>query len=204
MQRRTDKYGQVFLPRRMFSIANSHLPYPCRWTYRTMRRSTRGLSTFHRGNRTPSKAASIYSQASSDREVLLNHETMSDRQFTPDYPSSYDDEANFDRLRQSILDHSFWTTSDDGVLLFLKDIFHTELRNLESAYTTEPSSGRRGETPSPSQIMFPNEEMDYGEIDRTMVGIVALRWLHDGNYNAFTRNQMPRDSKLEPESFDHL
>ena len=90
----------------------------------------------------------------------------------------------------------------DAVKLF-GTTFAPELSSLKNAAPTVESSPIKTTEqfgPFPSQLLF---QEDYAEVDRTIVGMLALKWLVAGDYDAFTGQQFPA-AKLRRESFDQL
>ena len=53
---------------------------------------------------------------------------------------------------------------------------------------------------SPSYIIF---KENYDEVNRTLVGVLSLRWIHLGQYETFVASQSP-DLRLTRESFDWI
>ncbi|MCJ1398694.1 hypothetical protein MMC11_001895 [Xylographa trunciseda] len=90
----------------------------------------------------------------------------------------------------------------DAVKLF-GTTFAPELSGLKNAAPTVESSPIKATEefgPFPSQLLF---HEDYAEVNRTIVGMLALKWLVAGDYDAFTGQQFPA-AKLRRESFDRL
>ncbi|MCJ1285794.1 hypothetical protein MMC26_005135 [Xylographa opegraphella] len=90
----------------------------------------------------------------------------------------------------------------DAVNLF-GATFAPELSSLKNAAPTVESSPIKTTEefgPFPSQLLF---HEDYAEVNRTIVGMLALKWLVAGDYDAFTGQQFPA-AKLRRESFDQL
>ena len=112
-------------------------------------------------------------------------------------PVPYSDKV-FDELRASIEDGSFFSMDEYQVLHVLKRSFGVELRYLKSAYVAgwDPADVS---TKTPSKQLF---ERHIPEVDRTLTGILALRWLRNNAYDRFTQNQ--KAAKLSYESFQEL
>lgn len=96
----------------------------------------------------------------------------------------------------------FALTDLDAVNLF-GATFAPELSSLKNAAPTVESSpikttGEFG--PFPSQLLF---QKDYAEVNRTLVGMLALKWLVSGDYEAFTGQQAPA-AQLHQDSFRQL
>lgn len=96
--------------------------------------------------------------------------------------------------------NSFFAISDEDVLCLIRDTFPEELNRLKRAYSTGTKSTPYPSSPSPSQILYGTE---YDEVNRTLVGILALRWIHDGKYETFVGTQ-PEPVRLMRESFDWM
>ncbi|KAI9857287.1 MAG: hypothetical protein M1813_008325 [Trichoglossum hirsutum] len=111
-------------------------------------------------------------------------------------------------LEESIARGEFFNLNDVDALRLILGAFPTELERLKNAspasepgITTSPVSNDGFKlTPSPSQLLF---GADYDEVNRTLVGMLALRWVMSDDYDAFTGCQNP-SSKLHPESFTEL
>ncbi|MCJ1394729.1 hypothetical protein MMC18_007609 [Xylographa bjoerkii] len=96
----------------------------------------------------------------------------------------------------------FTLTDLDAVKLF-GTTFAPELSSLKNAAPTVESSPIKTTEefgPFPSQLLF---QEDHAEVNRTIVGMLALKWLVAGDYDAFTGQQFPA-AKLRRESFDQL
>ena len=95
---------------------------------------------------------------------------------------------------------SFFTLSNKDVLLLIPDEFSEELERLKRAYSVRDLSFTAPSTPSPSQILF---GQDFDEVNRTLVSVLALRWLANGQYEMFVKNQ-PQPVRLTRGSFDWM
>ncbi|KAH8748685.1 hypothetical protein F5882DRAFT_489810 [Hyaloscypha sp. PMI_1271] len=95
---------------------------------------------------------------------------------------------------------SFFTISNKDVLLLLGDEFSEELERLKRAYSIRDRSFTAPSTPSPSRILFGQA---FDEVNRTLVSVLALRWLVNGQYETFVSNQ-PQPVRLTRESFDWM
>lgn len=87
------------------------------------------------------------------------------------------------------------------------DAFPDELERLKNADAVERESppnenGLNGEhrPPTPSQILY---AQNFDEINRTLVGVLALRWIHNNDYETFTHCQ-PEHVRLQKDSFRWL
>jgi hypothetical protein len=111
-------------------------------------------------------------------------------------------------LQQTIKEDKFFEIDDVTVLEEIYKAFSPEIDRLKNAYAIpEPGfsskpvlNGRHEISRSPSQIIY-NEDFD--EVNRTLVGVLALRWIHNNQFEVFTGCQ-PENVKLTRESFDWL
>jgi hypothetical protein len=111
-------------------------------------------------------------------------------------------------LRDTINHNQFYSLGDEEILLQIRDAFQPELERLKVAYSTqEPGSPTNGASDqeltskeTPSWLLY---EANHDEINRTLVGVLALRWIINDQYDKFVGSQ-PELVKLERESFDWL
>lgn len=109
-------------------------------------------------------------------------------------------------LQETIRLDKFFSLDEATILLQIADAFEPELERLKSARAVEGTQQQRSaanglhNNSSPSQILF---GVNYDEVNRTLVGILALRWIHNRDYDRFTRGQFS-DYRLTEESFDWL
>ncbi|KAF3929048.1 hypothetical protein ABW20_dc0103527 [Dactylellina cionopaga] len=90
---------------------------------------------------------------------------------------------------------------DAELLRLVHDDFSSELDRLKRAYSVRNQAYFSTVcTPSPSQILY-GEEFD--EINRTLVGLFALRWIYNNDYATFVGTQ-PDAVKLSEASFAWL
>ncbi|KAL3472849.1 hypothetical protein BJX99DRAFT_261915 [Aspergillus californicus] len=92
---------------------------------------------------------------------------------------------------------ALFTLPEQDFLRLIYQNFEDEIGHLKDAYSIRSSSVNTPSTPSPSQILLGS---DYDEVNRTMVGVLALRWIHNGQYEAFVGTQ-PAAIKLSYQSF---
>ncbi|KAI1274842.1 hypothetical protein F5Y07DRAFT_191609 [Xylaria sp. FL0933] len=96
---------------------------------------------------------------------------------------------------------SFFTISDDeAVLRLIHDHFAQELERLKRAYSISNPNTTPPSTPSPSQILFGKQ---FDEVNRTLVGVLALRWIYNDQYDAFRKAQ-PEPVALSRDSFNWM
>ncbi|KAJ9160708.1 hypothetical protein NKR19_g2986 [Coniochaeta hoffmannii] len=95
---------------------------------------------------------------------------------------------------------SFFATSDREILLLVRDDFAPELDRLKRAYSLRDEAFSTSSSPSPSEILFGDE---FDEINRTLVGVLALKWIYTGEYDTFVGSQ-PDTVKLSRASFNWI
>ncbi|MCJ1250041.1 hypothetical protein MMC30_007267 [Trapelia coarctata] len=112
--------------------------------------------------------------------------------------------------RTDITTAPFWEVTEmtdiKNVQMF-QDAFGPELEDLKNASPTVESSPTRTtrgllghSQDSPSQLLYGAE---YAEVNRTIVGMLALKWLITDDYSSFTGQQEPA-AKLTQGSFQEL
>ncbi|KAK6332860.1 hypothetical protein TWF696_002881 [Orbilia brochopaga] len=94
----------------------------------------------------------------------------------------------------------FFSAKEEELLLLLKDAFAPELERLKRAYSIRDLSSTGPSTRSPSQFLF---GADYDEVNRTLVSVLALRWIHNDQYDIFVGTQ-PESVRLSRETFDWI
>jgi len=110
---------------------------------------------------------------------------------------------------QGSIDHSqFFILEDADILKLIRDAFGPEFARLKNAPpASEPSAAGSRATNNPSKsCQSPSRFLfgaDYDELNRTLVSILALKWIMTDDYDSFTSSQAPRD-KLRRESFAEL
>ncbi|KAJ5950202.1 uncharacterized protein N7479_008615 [Penicillium vulpinum] len=77
---------------------------------------------------------------------------------------------------------SLFARSDEELIQLVYKQFPGEIDRLRRAYSIRDSPWTPPSTPSPSYILY-NENSD--EANRTLVGLLALRWIHTGQYETF-------------------
>ena len=111
-----------------------------------------------------------------------------------------------DTLRTRIEGHQFYAIEDWKALDIFYNTFGHELECLKRASPSVESSpdtkvsllGNRDA--SPSQYLYGR---DYVEVNRTLMGMLALKWIMNNDYAAFTNGQ-PEAVKLTEDSFHEL
>lgn len=109
-------------------------------------------------------------------------------------------------LFASLADGVFPTLSDLDAVRLIGSSFESELRWLKNATPTVESStstllGALGsDRLTPSCALY---GIEYTEVNRTLVSVLAVKWLLGGDYQTFTCCQSPW-TKLTPESFQRL
>ncbi|KAL4906975.1 hypothetical protein BDW74DRAFT_176570 [Aspergillus multicolor] len=80
---------------------------------------------------------------------------------------------------------TLFSTPPESLIHQIYTEFPTEIDRLRRAYSVREHDQNPLEhsTPSPSHILFGEE---YDEVNRTLVGLLALRWIHRRDYASFT------------------
>ena len=113
------------------------------------------------------------------------------------------------KIQTCIIENNFFQLSDPEAIQIFGEAFGPELDRLKNASPTAESSPTDtvevfgDKNASPSQQLYGE---DYIEVNRTVLGMLALKWLmvgDHGDYEAFTWQQAPA-VKLRPESFEKL
>ncbi|OIW22520.1 hypothetical protein CONLIGDRAFT_658239 [Coniochaeta ligniaria NRRL 30616] len=86
------------------------------------------------------------------------------------------------------------------MLPLIRDDFAPELERLKRAYSLRNGESCPPASPSPSQILFGQE---YDEINRTLVGVLALKWLYTKQYETFVGSQA-KSVRLSHSSFEWI
>ncbi|GLI78425.1 hypothetical protein PoHVEF18_006740 [Penicillium ochrochloron] len=95
---------------------------------------------------------------------------------------------------------ALFALSERSLVSLIYQEFPDEIDRLRRAYSICDPQGNPPETPSPSRIIY---EEDYDEVNRTLVGFLALRWIHGAEYDVFVGSQPP-ELRLTRESFDWI
>jgi hypothetical protein len=95
---------------------------------------------------------------------------------------------------------SLFARSDEELLRLAYKEFPKEIDRLRRAYSIRDGPWTPPKTPSPSYILY---KIDYDEVNRTLVGFLALRWIHTGQYEAFIGSQ-PVETQLPRASFNWI
>ncbi|EXJ72970.1 uncharacterized protein A1O5_04119 [Cladophialophora psammophila CBS 110553] len=109
-------------------------------------------------------------------------------------------------LQETIRTGKFYSLDETTFLHQIKDAFSPELERLKCVRAVEGTEQQRATANgtvdglSPSQILYGG---NYDEVNRTLVGVLALRWIHNRDYERFTGPQPP-ESRLTEESFEWL
>ena len=110
-------------------------------------------------------------------------------------------------LEETIEQGRFFDVDDVTILELVHRAFPAELERLKNAYAVERQSPPKGNgvnglqrSSTPSEILF---KENFDEVNRTLVGVLALRWIHNNEYDTFTHCQ-PDSVRLHPESFEWL
>ena len=110
-------------------------------------------------------------------------------------------------LQRTIDAGEFYTADDKSIFQVIQQSFPAELDRLKNAYAVEGSNSsaqlllkERSASDSPSRILYNH---DFDEINRTLVGVQCLRWIHNDDYETLTGCQ-PEPLKLQRDSFNWL
>ncbi|KAJ5939695.1 hypothetical protein N7466_002829 [Penicillium verhagenii] len=95
---------------------------------------------------------------------------------------------------------SLFTLPQDDLLHMIYQDFTSDLDRLKRAYSIRSCQEIPITTNSPSYILY---QADYDEVNRTLVGFLALRWIHLGQYDEFVGSQPP-DVRLDRQSFEWI
>jgi hypothetical protein len=101
------------------------------------------------------------------------------------------------RLRDLIFKGVFFDISDDALLVQRQEEFAPDLERLANAKFIQGSAPVATSVQSPSQLLYGK---DHDEINRTLVGVLALRWIKAGDHERFVGSQ-ENSVKLSAESF---
>ena len=100
----------------------------------------------------------------------------------------------------------FFRQSDEEALRMFGEAFGPELGHLKSAKPSVEASSTEtlgeigADRLSPSRFLFGE---DFSEVNRTLVGVLALKWIVNDNYGRFTAHQ-PLHDRLSPASWTRL
>ncbi|MCJ1442724.1 MAG: hypothetical protein MMC23_003221 [Stictis urceolatum] len=103
-------------------------------------------------------------------------------------------------------DAPFFKHNDEDTILEFKKAFDHEMKILQEASPTAEAAGAKthggyGQNRlTPSKLMYGK---DFNEVNRTIVGVLALKWLVNNQYDTFTAFQ-PEKVKLTRESFETI
>ncbi|KAL8939167.1 MAG: hypothetical protein Q9211_002861 [Gyalolechia sp. 1 TL-2023] len=103
-------------------------------------------------------------------------------------------------LISTLKDGSFFRLAEDDALGLVKEKYFDELDMLKTSYSIPDPTGKRPDFPSPSMRLYGAE---FDEINRTLVGVLALRWISDKDFASFVGHQ-PSDTSLTRQSFDWI
>jgi hypothetical protein len=96
-------------------------------------------------------------------------------------------------------DSLFARSEEDLINLVYKE-FPQDIDRLKRAYSIRDGPWTPPSTPSPSYFLY---KENYDEVNRTLVGFLALRWIHTDQYETFIGTQSPAP-QLTRESFDWI
>lgn len=94
----------------------------------------------------------------------------------------------------------FFSAPCEVLLPTLQEAFSWDLERLKRAYSIHDSSSPIPSAPSPSRLL---NGIDHDEVNRTLTSVLALRWIHNEQYEVFVAAQ-PEPVHLFYESFDWI
>ncbi|OAP57950.1 hypothetical protein AYL99_07040 [Fonsecaea erecta] len=109
-------------------------------------------------------------------------------------------------LQETIRTGNFYSLDENTFLHQIKDAFSPELERLKCVRAVEGTDEQRATANGKTDALSPSQALygiNYDEVNRTLVGILALRWVHNRDYERFIRPQVP-ESRLTKESFEWL
>jgi len=109
-------------------------------------------------------------------------------------------------LQETIRLNRFYSLDEDLLLKQVQEAFTPELERLKSAKAVEAGSAQNHVARGDDRILTPSQILygaDFDEVNRTLVGVLALRWIHNNDYERFTSGQQP-NVRLHRVSFDWL
>jgi hypothetical protein len=86
----------------------------------------------------------------------------------------------------------FFNVNDAELLRQIRHEFPEELERLQRAYSIRDVNILFPSSLSPSQVIY---SAQYDEINRTLVSVLAIRWIYHGQYETFVGSQ-PREVLL--------
>ncbi|OTB07673.1 hypothetical protein M426DRAFT_317971 [Hypoxylon sp. CI-4A] len=89
---------------------------------------------------------------------------------------------------------------DEEFLFLLRGEFQEELDRLKRAYSVGGQNNSKPHSTSPSVILYGRE---YDEVNRTLVGLLVLKWIYKNEYDVLVANQ-PKALRLSRESFEWM
>lgn len=95
---------------------------------------------------------------------------------------------------------SLFALPQNDLLRMVYQEFTNDLDRLKRAYSIRSCPPIAFTTESPSYILY---QAEYDEVNRTLVGFLALRWIHLGEYENFVGSQ-EQDVRLNRESFEWI
>ena len=111
-----------------------------------------------------------------------------------------------EELRRYLREDKFFGLSDIEAIHVFGDAFNPELQRLKNASEKVESNIQKGHNVPDNLLESPSIELygeNYVEINRTLISMLALKWLMNNNYESFTCQQISL-TKLRPESFSRL
>ena len=109
-------------------------------------------------------------------------------------------------LLNTIAQNQFYQLDEASLLHQIKDAFPSELARLKSVVAAEQGSPIEASQNGADRRLSPSNELygqDYDEVNRTLVGLLALRWICNDQYERFTAGQT-QHLRLRRDSWEWL
>lgn len=111
-----------------------------------------------------------------------------------------DTEDDPSELCSHVYAHDIFDLEQKEYISVIYKAYRREIEYLKTAWVAPVKSGPQYRTLPPSDFLFGKR---YGEVDRTLTGIYALRWIHHNDYESYTQNQ-PLETKLSLATFQEM
>lgn len=109
-------------------------------------------------------------------------------------------ENGLEELQSAISKDDLFDLDEGEYFQILHRAYPAELDYLKTAYVLSVRSSPSMNTRAPSDQIFGHR---YGEVDRTVTGLNALRWIYQNDHDSYTQNQ-PVATKLSQEKFTEM
>lgn len=104
-------------------------------------------------------------------------------------------------LKEKLKNRSFFSLSRDETLHLLDRAFGPEIDYLKSAYVSYHPGSSNCTSRKPSQVLFNKD--GFGEVNRTLTGVLSLQWIYKKDYATFTKHQNPK-MRMKESTFEKL